>query len=66
MVFACMQEQFTIYALLTNVLENASVDKKKLTSEQQAIANDLKLVQYDITIGKGYLKNYQSFFEIAK
>lgn len=54
------------YALLTNVLENASVDKKKLTSEQQAIANDLKLVQYDITIGKGYLKNYQSFFEIAK
>lgn len=50
------------YALLTDVLHNASVDKKGLTKEQQKIANDLKLVQYDISVGKDYINN-KAFFE---
>lgn len=52
------------YALLTDVLDDASVDKKKLTKAQQKIANDLKLVQYDLVSGNGYLKNYPDFFKI--
>lgn len=50
------------YALLTDVLENSSVDKLELSEEAQIIANDLKLIQYDITVGKNYLKNYNEFF----
>lgn len=53
------------YALLTEVLENASVDKEKLTTEQEKIANDLKLVEYDMVSGKGYLKSYKSFFKVT-
>ena len=53
------------YALLTEVLENASVDKEKLTTEQEKIANDLKLVEYDLVSGKGYLKSYKSFFKVT-
>ena len=41
------------YALLTN----------KLNGDSEAV-EDLKLVQYDITLGKGYLK--KNFFEIGK
>lgn len=54
------------YALLTDVLNQASVDKEKLTEEQQEIADDLRLIQYDITIGKGYTKSSPEFFEIEK
>lgn len=50
--------------MLTEVLENASVDKEKLTTEQEKIANDLKLVEYDMVSGKGYLKSYKSFFKV--
>ena len=50
------------YALLTDVLENSSVDKTELSEEAQIIADDLKLIQYDITVGKNYLKNYNEFF----
>lgn len=50
-------------ALLTDVLDFASIDKSELDSNQENIANDLKLLQYDLTVGKGYLKNYQDFFE---
>lgn len=53
------------YALLTEVIENASVDKEKLTTEQEKIANDLKLVEYDMVSGKGYLKSYKSFFKVT-
>lgn len=52
------------YALLTDVLENSSVDKTELSEEAQIIADDLKLIQYDITVGKNYLKNYNEFFNI--
>lgn len=51
-------------ALLTDVLKNASVDKGELTDLQQAILDDLKVVQYDLTIGKGYLKDSHQFFEL--
>lgn len=53
------------YALLTEVLHDASVDKEHLTKEQKIIAEDLKLIQYDITEGKGYLKDLDQFFNIS-
>ena len=53
------------YALLTDVLNNASVDKEELTDEQEEIANDLKLVEYDMVSGKGYLKPYEDFFKVS-
>ncbi|HFI0066626.1 LTA synthase family protein [Streptococcus suis] len=54
------------YALLTDILIQASIDKEEFTEEQQQIADDLKLLQYDITIGKGYIKSSPEFFEIEK
>ena len=50
------------YALLTEVLKKASVDKKALEGEAQEIAEDLKMVEYDLISGKGYLSKY--FFKV--
>lgn len=50
------------YALLTEVLHKASVDKKDLDVEGQQIATDLKLIQYDMVAGKGYLS--KNFFKV--
>lgn len=50
------------YALLTEVLHKASVDKKALDSSAQEIADDLKLIEYDMVGGKGYLS--KDFFAI--
>lgn len=50
------------YALLTEVLKKASVDKKALEGEALEIAEDLKMVEYDLISGKGYLS--QDFFEV--
>lgn len=50
------------YALLTEVLHKASVDKKDLDEEGRQIAEDLKLVQYDMVAGKGYLS--KNFFKV--
>ncbi|MGT2907648.1 LTA synthase family protein [Streptococcus dentiloxodontae] len=53
------------YALLTEVLNNIPAgDKKKLSAQQKRIAEDLKLLQYDITAGKGYINDYKGFFNI--
>ncbi|MGT2716312.1 LTA synthase family protein [Streptococcus respiraculi] len=52
------------YALLTEVLHKASVDKKELDEEGKQIAEDLRLVQYDLVAGKDYLS--KEFFEIPK
>ncbi|OLF50051.1 hypothetical protein BU200_03990 [Streptococcus acidominimus] len=52
------------YALLTDVLHKASVDKKELDEEGRQIAEDLRLVEYDIVAGKGYLS--REFFEIPQ
>lgn len=49
-------------ALLTQVLKHASVDKESFTELGQQISDDFKLIQYDITAGKGYLTNHQEFF----
>ncbi|MFC3932721.1 LTA synthase family protein [Streptococcus dentapri] len=54
------------YALLTKVLDNTTVGHGKLTKEQKEIANDLKLIQYDISVGEGYVKDYKVFFDIPK
>ena len=51
------------YALLTEVLNKASVDKDKLDGEGKQIANDLKMIQYDLTEGKGYILKHSDFFE---
>lgn len=50
------------YALLTEVLKKASVDKKALEGEAREIAEDLKMVEYDLISGKGYLS--KDFFEV--
>ena len=44
------------------VLHKASVDKKDLDVEGQQIAKDLKLIQYDMVAGKGYLS--KNFFKV--
>lgn len=46
------------YALLTEVLHKASVGGKV----DKTVANDLKLVQYDLTTGEGYLTKDKHFF----
>ncbi|QMS95729.1 LTA synthase family protein [Streptococcus equinus] len=51
------------YALLTEVLNKASVDKDKLDSGGKKVANDLKMIQYDLTEGKGYILKHSDFFE---
>ncbi|WP_019768985.1 LTA synthase family protein [Streptococcus sobrinus] len=53
-------------ALLTEVLDNASVDKEHKNKEQKKIAEDLKLVEYDLISGKGYLANDDKFFQVDK
>ena len=50
------------YALLTEVLKKASVDKKALEGEVLEIADDLKMVEYDLISGKGYLS--KDFFKV--
>lgn len=50
------------YALLTEVLHKASVDKKELDAEGQEIAEDLKMIEYDMINGRGYLS--QDFFKL--
>ena len=54
------------YALLTEVLHKASVDKKPEDLDQDAkqVAEDLKLVEYDLVRGKGYLSD--DFFKMPK
>ena len=51
------------YALLTEVLNKASVDKDKLDGDGKEIAKDLKLIQYDLSEGKGYILKHSDFFD---
>lgn len=48
------------YALLTQILDKENFDKDK----QEEVERDLLLVQYDLSIGKGYLKKNSPFFTI--
>lgn len=52
------------YALLTEVLDKASLDKDELDNEGKKISDDLKMIQYDLTEGKGYITKYPDFFDV--
>ena len=52
------------YALLTEVLEKATVGKD-LSTEERIIAEDLILVEYDLISGNGYLNNIEGFFDVV-
>ena len=54
------------YALLTKVLEKASINEIDSSKEQEEIREDLLLVEYDLIDGSGYLKQTSDFFEIMK
>lgn len=63
MLLAATDSKVTPYqALLTQVLNYASVDKKELTAQQKEIANDLKLIEYDIISGRNYISATKHFF----
>ncbi|MGT2929841.1 LTA synthase family protein [Streptococcus dentasini] len=51
-------------ALLTEVMDNASINKKHTTKKQKKIAHDLKLIEYDLISGKGYIASNDKFFKI--
>lgn len=51
------------YALLTDIMDKANSGRKELTEEEQIIASDLKIIQYDLVMGKSYLRNFPEFFE---
>ena len=52
------------YALQTEVLHKASVDKSDLDAEAQEIANDMRMIEYDMVAGKGYLS--KDFFKVPQ
>lgn len=52
------------YALLTEVLNKVTNSNNASSKEQEDIKKDLKLLQYDITVGKGYIKEDKTFFKI--
>lgn len=52
------------YALLTEVLNKVTNSNNASSKEQEDIKKDLKLLQYDITVGKGYIRKYKDFFKI--
>lgn len=54
------------YALLTEVMKNSSVDQEKLSSNAQEIADDLKMIEYDLVSRNGYLTKDSSFFKIGE
>lgn len=49
------------YALLTDVLHTHVTLSEE---EKSAIEMYLKLIQYDISVGKGYIKQYDDFFDL--
>lgn len=51
------------YALLTDVLHK---DRVGLTERDATIAEELKLVQYDLSTGKGYLLKHNDFFTLSE
>lgn len=61
LMFESTQSKVTpYYALLTEVLHKARVGEKM----DKTVARDLKLVQYDLTTGEGYLTKSKSFFTL--
>nr|WP_231141097.1 sulfatase-like hydrolase/transferase [Streptococcus equi] len=52
------------YALLTDVLDTRNSDDSQLTATQKQVASDLKLLEYDLIEGKGYINAYPDFFNM--
>lgn len=50
------------YALLTDVLDHASINQDGTKEEAQVIAKDLKMIQYDLTAGENYVLQFKEFF----
>ncbi|WP_447463815.1 LTA synthase family protein [Streptococcus moroccensis] len=50
------------YALLTEVLENE--DRQNPKESETLTSDELKLIEYDLMLGKGYLLEYPEFFTI--
>ena len=55
-------QSFALPCFVDRSIEKASVDKKALEGEAQEIAEDLKMVEYDLISGKGYLS--KDFFKV--
>lgn len=51
------------YALLTEVLHK---DRVGLTERDAKVAEELKMVQYDLSTGKGYLLKQKNFFKVTE
>lgn len=55
------------YALLTRVFESEQLTEKMETDSEIATpSKELKLLQYDMTLGKNYISRYSDFFEEMK
>lgn len=52
------------YALLTQVLANRNTYDGTFGKNKNQVTSDLKLIQYDLIEGRGYLRSYPKFFEI--
>lgn len=52
------------YALLTEILEDRNNQIKSFSKIRSQASVDLKLIQYDLIEGKGYLQSYPDFFKI--
>ncbi|KGR73115.1 phosphoglycerol transferase, partial [Streptococcus phocae subsp. salmonis] len=50
------------YALLTAIMNNASIKHEELDENSKTNAHDLKLLEYDLIEGKGYIKKHKDFF----
>lgn len=50
------------YALLTDLLDTRLNNES--TPQSEAIATAVKMIEYDLILGKNYLKNFPDFFEI--
>lgn len=54
------------YALLTEVLKKASVGQSEEVTSENVIAEDLKIIQYDISVGRNYISSHEDFFAFPK
>lgn len=55
------------YALQTDLANEVPADDTKgLTPKQEQIVEDMKLVQYDLTAGKNYIKRDSPFYKVEK
>lgn len=53
------------YALLTDMLKEVSANQYDSNKDSQEAKRDLELLQYDISLGKGYIQENLNFFIIG-